>query len=136
MNKNIFYFINSVTFLSFITIISLLYVQVFNEKQISISPFKEDDPTRNERSTPRTFILPATPAVADEQERRIGLYLQAKEIQRCMLKLYDKGYKDIGKFNDYSNFKITVSIIKFQRNNNLEVTGKLNKQTKTKLGCL
>ena len=41
-----------------------------NYDDLVFSPIRNDDSDRNERSTPREFLLPATPAVAEIQEQR------------------------------------------------------------------
>jgi len=96
----------------------------------------EIDPGRNEGSTPRTFILPATPAVAKEQERKQVALLRKNEIQKCMLKLYDQGLLNISNFDDIFDFKITLGIIKYQKQNQLHVSGEFNMETKSHLGCI
>lgn len=135
MNKKNFYFVNIITLICILTLIILYKNPLFNKNNNLFIKTKNSQ-ARNERSTPRTFILPATPAVAFAQEKRLSIVHKKNEIQRCIIKMYDLGYKNIGNFNDYSNFKITLNLIKFQKANNLEVTGEFNIETKTLLGCI
>jgi len=126
--------INLNTLICSITIGFLLfYYQVQNQNKILYKI--ENDPGRNERSTPRTFVLPATPAVAEEQERKQILLSRKPQIQKCMFKLYDLGYKDLGSFDDIFDIKITIALINYQRANNLKVSGKFDLETTTTLGC-
>ena len=89
-------YLNIVTALCCTTLISIFLS--FHQNNTYASYIEIDSKTgRNERSTPRTFILPATPAIADEQERRLVLMSKKEQIQKCMLKLYDLGFKDFDK---------------------------------------
>ena len=89
---------------------------------------------RNENSTPRTFVLPATPAVAGEQERLQRLLENEPQRKRCMLALFDRGYS-IGNIEAIDNIQVVVSIIRFQRESGLTVTGDLDMATTQSLGC-
>ena len=67
--------INLNTLLCWITIgVLLFYYQVQNQNKILYKI--ENDPGRNEGSTPRTFVLPATPAVAEEQEKKAVIVIK------------------------------------------------------------
>jgi hypothetical protein len=126
--------INLNTLLCSITIgILLFYYQVQNQNKILYKI--ENDPGRNEGSTPRTFVLPATPAVAEEQERKQLLLLRKPQIQKCMFKLFDLGYKELGSFDDIFDIKITIALINYQRANNLKVSGKFDLETMKILDC-
>lgn len=129
------FFFNSVTIISSMTIVLFFFSPFFNKSQFILDNV-ENDPGRNEGSTPRTFILPATPAVADEQERKKILFTKKFEIQKCMLNLYDAGYLNIFNFDDIFDFKIKLGIIKYQRKNDLLLSGDFNQQTKEHLKCL
>ena len=112
---------------------STLYYLINNQEKVLYKI--ENDPGRNEGSTPRTFVLPASPPVVVEQERKQSLLARKSEIQKCMFKLYDRGYKDLGSFDDIFDFKVTVALINFQRANNIEVSGEFGNETMQKLGC-
>jgi len=135
MNSSNEKFFHIITVLCFLLICSLFFSPHFNKKNSELFRIG-NDPGRNEGSTPRTFVLPANPAVAKEQERKQGLMLKKNEIQRCMLKLYDLGYQNLGSFDYYFSFKITQSIIEYQIKEGTGVTGIFDKNTKNKLGCL
>ena len=53
-----------------------------------------------------------------------------------MLNLYDAGYLNIFNFDDIFDFKIKLGIIKYQRKNDLLLSGDFNQQTKEHLKCL
>lgn len=94
----------------------------------------EDDPERNERSTPRSFILPATPAVALEQEQRKNFPMVKKSYESCISRLTYLGY-DIDDADSTFNTKLIQAIIEFQVKNSLKVNGELDVNTKNKIGC-
>lgn len=94
----------------------------------------EDYSDRNENSTPRSFVLPATPAVAEEQERRKAEILKGKPADNCMSKLKDLGYT-IDNFDTSFNVKFIEAILDYQGKMNLSKTGQLDVGTKKKLGC-
>ena len=127
--------INLVTFLCCLTLMSLYFSPVVNKATFKLDDI-DIDPGRNEGSTPRTFVLPATPAVAKEQERKQVALLKKNEIQKCMLKLYDQGLLNISNFDDIFDFKITLGIIKYQKKNQLRVSGEFDMDTKSHLGCI
>jgi len=127
-------YMNLTTLICVLTLTVLFLSPVFTIKKNQLFVLK-NDLGRNEGSTPRTFVLPATPAVAREQERKKGLLLRKEEIQNCMVKLYDKGFRNLGSFDDFFSFKITQSIIEYQTKENIIVSGEFDKQTKLKLGC-
>ena len=100
----------------------------------SAENMKTNDKGRNERSTPRSFILPATPAVAIRQENKMLLRANELQIKYCMLKLNDLGYK-IMSFEDIFDIYISIALMDFQEHNLLLKTGKLDEQTVKLLGC-
>ena len=94
----------------------------------------EDDLNRNERSTPRSFILPSTPAVAEEQDRKKEQLTKGINNDRCVLKLKDLGYP-IDVLESSFNAKFIEAIILFQNENSLPPTGIINIETRIKLDC-
>ncbi len=94
----------------------------------------EDDSDRNENSTPRSFILPATPAVAEEQERKKAEILKGIYANKCISKLRDLGYP-IDDFDSSFNAKLIEAILSYQAKMALNKTGKLDLETRAKLGC-
>jgi len=94
----------------------------------------EDDSDRNENSTPRSFILPATPAVAEEQERKKTEILKGIQADKCMSKLKDLGYP-IDDFDTSFNAKLVEAILSYQSKSKLNKTGQLDIETRKKLGC-
>jgi len=94
----------------------------------------EDDSDRNENSTPRSFVLPATPAVAEEQERKKAEILKGIHADKCMSKLKDLGYP-IDNFDTSFNAKLVEAILSYQAKSKLNKTGQLDIETRKKLGC-
>ena len=94
----------------------------------------EDDSDRNENSTPRSFVLPATPAVAEEQERKKAEILKGIHADKCMSKLKDLGYP-IDDFDTSFNAKLVEAILSYQSKSKLNKTGQLDIETRKKLGC-
>lgn len=106
-----------------------VYEEGLNKQMI----FSEDS-NRNENSTPRSFILPATPAVASEQEKR---NLNSDDYQlriSCMKKLQELNY-DVGDEPMEFNAKLKVALYEFQKSVQLKPTGVLDIKTIEALGC-
>jgi len=122
------------TAVSLMTLLSFSLMLYLNKgsKDFNLS---EVDKGRNENSTPRSFILPSTAAVALLQEQKRALYENEFKIKKCILKLYDIGYT-IANFEDIFDFQVTVALIDFQKQNGiLPISGKLDNITVEKLGC-
>ena len=94
----------------------------------------EDDSDRNENSTPKSFVLPATPAVAEEQERKKAEILKGIHADKCMSKLKDLGYP-IDDFDTSFNAKLVEAILSYQSKSKLNKTGQLDVETRKKIGC-
>lgn len=96
-----------------------------------------DSDGRNERSTPPTFILPATPAVAREQELRLREHSDKKVVAiltKCSAELISRGY-DVGDEMVTFNAKLVEAIWSFQQSSGLRADGRLTEQTQKALGC-
>jgi Putative peptidoglycan binding domain len=93
---------------------------------------------RNERSTPRSFILPATPAVAFEQETRSAknstTAISRHQVAVCAIRLLDLGY-DVGDEPVAFNAKLSEAIYEYQKKYSLNKTGKLDPATIRSLSC-
>jgi hypothetical protein len=93
---------------------------------------------RNERSTPRSFILPATPAVAFEQEMRSAknstTAVTRRQMTVCANRLMDLGY-DVGDEPVAFNAKLSQAIYEYQGTQGLNKTGKLDHETIRSLSC-
>ncbi len=90
---------------------------------------------RNERSTPRSFVLPSSPAIISIEEKRNNFKDDSyKSVIQCKLVLFDKGFFN-GNIENINDAKQIEAIILFQKNNELEVNGEFDKSTKLKLGC-
>ena len=92
------------------------------------------DKERNENSTPRTFVLPANPAVAHEQSRKT-LFLENSEIiEHCIISLVDEGHKfaNVGKVTADA---VIFETLKFQFANGLSPSGEFDSSTRRALLC-
>lgn len=134
MTKNLTVLLFFSTLLSIATVSFVVASGRFYFESASVENIKNNDKGRNERSTPRSFILPATPAVALRQEKKLLLRENELRIKHCMLKLYDLGYK-IMSFEDIFDIHIYIALMDFQMLNLLPKTGKFDKQTVKLLGC-
>jgi hypothetical protein len=92
------------------------------------------DAGRNEGSTPRSFILPATPAVALIQEEKVRLKENERLIKRCLLALHDLGYF-IRDLDDIYDDNIPVLLLRYQMQEKIEKTAKLDPTTISNLVC-
>lgn len=89
---------------------------------------------RNERSTPRSFVLPATPGIAFEQERQVVERKTQGQITTCVGRLKDLGY-DVGDGSPMVNVQLLEAIYKFQGKHKLPATGHLDSSTMKVMGC-
>ena len=94
----------------------------------------DQDPGRNERSTPREFVLPSTAAVAEAQESK-HLELAGIDQVRCFQILRSRGYEIVSDALSH-NVDLSRALVAEQRILKLEVTGRLNVVTAEALGCL
>lgn len=92
------------------------------------------DAGRNEGSTPRSFILPATPAVALIQEEKVRLKENELTMKRCLLALHDLGFF-IRDLDDIYDDNISVIVLRYQMKQKIEQSAKLDESTIVKLGC-
>lgn len=124
--------------INFLSVIYLLVLGTVLNISFKSSQLKDqtvnDDIGRNERSTPRAFILPATPAVALIQEKKKQVREEEYQIKHCMLKLHDNGYS-FANFEDIQDIKIVVATVDYQKRNNLPLTGEFDSETRKNLGC-
>ncbi len=126
--------IGLLTTLYLLTLGALYYNQIYLAST-DVHRVDPEDAERNENSTPRSFILPATPAVAEEQERKISKAGDLKSEAKCIFKLIDLGYQ-IDSFDPSFNATLIAATYKFQVQNHLSASGRLDHATKQSLGCL
>lgn len=95
---------------------------------------REDEPERNERSTPRSFILPATPAVATEQENQRRELRSGVNSLECLRRLQTLGYEadDTPPILTARNVE---AIFRFQQDRSIATTGRLDSTTIALLEC-
>lgn len=95
----------------------------------------DEDPDRNEESTPRSFVLPATPAVAFAQEKKSSTDVErASIVSRCIVALRALGY-DIVREGEKFNVPLVKAILSIQRKAILKETGMLDSETMIYLKC-
>jgi len=111
---------------------SLYQIFFFNDPRYAESD--ESDPERNEQSTPRSFVLPATPAVAIEQEQRAIEQNNGLNNGKCISRLRDMGYQ-IDDMDASFNATYIRAVIEYQKINKLKITGAPDAETRKRLGC-
>ena len=124
--------------LKIMTGIFLLTIAAYALSSLYSNEYKKEraisDAGRNEGSTPRSFILPATPAVALIQEEKVRLKENELLIKRCLLALHDLGYF-IRDLDDIFDDNIPVVLLRYQMQKKIEKTAKLDPTTISNLEC-
>jgi hypothetical protein len=94
----------------------------------------DNEAQRNERSTPRSFILPATPAVAEEQEQQARNAKEGVDVFGCLGRLRLLGYSadDTPPTLRARNLE---AIFRFQKEHGLTPTARLDRETVTRIKC-
>ena len=90
---------------------------------------------RNERSVPRSFILPATPGVTFEQEEQNAGEARQAQIAKCVEALRSLGYQQADS-KTFLNAKLVEAVYTYQRAHNLPATGRLDERTMGMLKCV
>jgi len=125
----------SVVVIVFGAFLGLYWVEAQGAQESSIGG--GDSVGRNDRSTPPTFILPATPAVAREQQLRLWEHAnkaEANMLVKCSAELNIKGYSVRGELVTF-NAELVEATYLYQRDHGLPATGRLNGTTRSALGC-
>lgn len=116
--------------------VALIFIKTMSlPKPDGAEPVELLDAVRNESSTPRSFVLPATPGLAFEQERQARGRDQQGEVARCLRALIDLGY-DVGDGRTTSNVYLVEAVYRFQTSHQLVPTGRLDDETKEVMRCL
>ncbi len=94
----------------------------------------EEGSERNERSTPRSFILPATPAVAEEQQKQAQELRDSVDTFACLHRLRALGYNadDTPPAFRARNLE---ALSRFQTDRGSKPTGRLDRNTVRSLRC-
>jgi peptidoglycan hydrolase-like protein with peptidoglycan-binding domain len=94
----------------------------------------EEGAERNERSTPRAFILPATPAVTREQEEQAREAREGLDVFRCQRRLRKLGYQadDTPPVLRAQNLS---AIFRFQQDHGLAPSARFDPETVRMLRC-
>jgi hypothetical protein len=121
------------TFVFLVTLVALAFTAV-SRSPVRDSRADEDEAQRNERSTPRSFILPATPAVAEEQEQQVREAKEGVDVFGCLEKLRLLGY---GADNTPPALRATnlEAIFRFQKEHGLTPNARLDRETVRLLKC-
>ena len=132
-NKTDFY-----KYLQVTVVIGAIFLVLFKwgvGHEINGYPSDSPDAERNERSTPRSFILPATPAVAFEQERRRSDKVRLAQTAKCLGMLRSRGFH-VGEVGTLLNAKLVEALYRFQIDHGLLASGQLDEATMKGLKCL
>ena len=133
MTFNKFIFINfSLQFLTILFIFFVLIPKQVNHQKSDITL----DTGRNERSTPRSFVLPSTPAVADIQVEKKKLLKEKESILKCIYFLEKVSGKKLKNNDDIFDFRIKLAILEFQKEKNLNLSLQFDSETRKLLQCL
>lgn len=117
----------------FLFTLSLCWLIIRESSEFENNPAVTDT-GRNEGSTPRSFILPATPAVALIQEEKVRLKENEVVIKKCLLALHDLGFF-IRNIDDIYDDNIPVVLLRYQIQKEIEKTAKLDALTIRSLEC-
>lgn len=91
---------------------------------------------RNEQSTPRSFVLPSSPALATNSERgSVDAEKARKLVVRVQLALFTRGY-DVGAVDGTLNPKTVAAIYRFQKSIGLIPSGTLAPEVLDALGVV
>lgn len=113
---------------------AVLYVEYTRGSFYEDVEIADIDPDRNERSTPRSFVLPSTPAVAYVQESKQNLFKEGINVEKCIAILRSMG-NEIYSDELFFNVELTRAIYYFQVKTSLPVDGRINTAVAKKLGC-
>jgi hypothetical protein len=89
---------------------------------------------RNERSTPRSFVLPASPAVAFAEEDEKDTSVNSQRVSKCVAALRTLGYQ-IDSDESLRNAKVVEAFYIFQSDQHLPTTGRPDELTMRALKC-
>jgi hypothetical protein len=125
--------LNACTLMFFLTLSALWFTSPFQGPGWD-NRIEEGDAQRNERSTPRSFILPATPAVAEEQQDQARERREGVDVFRCLGRLRTLGYgaDDAPPALRARNLE---AIFRYQKDRGLKTTARLDRETVRSLGC-
>ena len=132
--------------ITFVNIISFLFLYHHHRLYLSEGSFfcnnnscetrlgnKNSSDPRNKQSTPTEFLLPSSTAVVKIQEENKINKLNMNDI-RCLIQLDNKGFKVLD-LNSSHKANSIAAIFEFQLASKIKTDGKLNKLTRTILGC-
>jgi murein L,D-transpeptidase YcbB/YkuD len=120
--------------IAFVTTLCLLLFTPLLKNRIWEERIREEGAERNERSTPRSFVLPATPAVAEEQQKQARELSDGVDTFGCLHRLRVLGYNadDAPPAFRARNLE---ALSRFQRDRGMKPTGRLDPNTVRSLGC-
>lgn len=126
----------------FIYLVTLFYICVVTpfvflgiEADDFVQPKKINKNTsRNENSTPRNSILPASTAIAMLDLQNDIVEDEGFMKRKCSLSLLQSGHNIAG-YPDISNFDLFFETTKFQQKSGLPITGVFDQKTRAALKC-
>jgi hypothetical protein len=118
----------------FLSTLVMLTAQSWHRQEHHFADASDAGAERNERSTPRSFVLPATPAVAEEQQLQKAEADNLAEGSMCLKALRSLGY-DVSALPPVYSAQNMSEIARFQRARQLELTGRLDRLTRAGLKC-
>jgi hypothetical protein len=119
-------------FYGIIIMISLNHIDLKND--VLNFGVNENNTDRNERSTPRSFVLPATPAVAFSQENKAKFLTENQYPKQCLSKIEKLGFMIKSK-TELMQSEVIEVISEYQGKVGLKRTGEFDLTTREKLGC-
>lgn len=122
------------TAIFFVTLLAFVAREALFEIDAAVTKGEGQGVGRNERSTPRSFILPATPAVAFEQEEQAKQLSSDIDPLACLRALRAMGYL-AAETPPIFTAQNVEAIVRFQRANDLRATGQFNPETTRLLRC-
>lgn len=108
---------------------------LYNDPALLTSASPEGDGTtpgyRNERSTPRVSVLPASPAIADVLERSDVRH----SVSMAKAMLLGLGYP-VGRLDERVTAKFKAAVFRYQRVHGIPASGNLDETTLRSLGLI
>lgn len=133
MSERALNFLFASTLFYLVTVSPFCFLWIFKDNFTKTESISVEE-ARNERSTPRSFILPANPAVAAEQQRKKMILKDRENIQRCVINLVDKGYK-LANVEMITSDDVVFETIRYQLDIGIQPTGTFDKTTRLNLLC-
>jgi hypothetical protein len=112
----------------------LSYQKISNTAERHHFESDQSNVDRNENSTPRSFVRPATPAVADEQERKLRELKDEPEKLACVHRMQSMGF-NLDVSDGAFEVELAEALMKYQATAGIAKSGVLDNETRSRLGC-